>query len=410
MASPLAETSAAASARKRWRWRWLSGAYTQETRRDQLDGLRAFLFVCVFTVHHELDRVEYLTYSLSTFFVMSGFLITRVLWMCTADTLWGKLKIFYVRRVIRIVPAYAFVVALLLIFDHLEHPAAYVFYYLNVKVFLVSLHQELPTYITWWSNWDRQDLHLWSMSVEEQFYLLFPWVYFLVPTRHYGTAFVAAVVLGVVSRTWFMHYYPMSFYGFLLTSCVEYFAWGSLFSYLELSGRMPAKPKAWWSLYLPVAATILLISIEFGFDFDGYYHQRTSQFLGIIAPLIGLSMWGLWVADEKLAIVRFLNWKPFVYFGQISYPMYLTHLTFIVFCHKDLAPWILQAVGGSARWQYAVSFVLAFIMNSLAGAFIWHVIEVPASRLKRRFPLDPSRAARRAAPAAASPNAEPQPG
>lgn len=408
MASPSAEAAAAVPARS---WRsWLSGPYTQETRRDQLDGLRCFLYLCVFTVHHELDRVEYLTYSLSTFFVMSGFLITRVLWMCKADTLWGKLKIFYVRRVIRIVPAYAFVVALLLIFDHLENPYAYVFYYLNIKVFLVSLHQELPAFITWWSNWDRQDLHLWSMSVEEQFYLLFPWVYFLVPARHYGKTFIAAVIFGVATRTWFMHYYPMSFYGFLLSSCVEYFAWGAFFSYLDLSGRMPAKPSPWWSLYLPVAITIGLISIEYGFDFDGYYHQRTSQFLGIIAPFLGLSMWGLWVADGKLAIVRFLNWKPFVYFGQISYPMYLTHLTFIVFCHKDLAPYILPLVGGSERWQYVVSFVLAFIMNTMAGAFIWHFIEVPASRLKRRFPLDPARALRRAAAGAANTNAAPQPG
>lgn len=80
-------------------------AEAAEPRRDQLDGLRAWLFVCVFTVHHQLEQVEFLTYSLSTFFVMSGFLITRVLWMCKAETLWGKLRIFYVRRVIRIVPA-----------------------------------------------------------------------------------------------------------------------------------------------------------------------------------------------------------------------------------------------------------------------------------------------------------------
>ncbi len=284
MASPSAEAAAAppapapatTPARKRWLW----SPHTQEPRRDQLDGLRAFLFVCVFAVHHELEEVEYLTYSLSTFFVMSGFLITRVLWMCKAETLWGKLKIFYVRRVIRIVPAYAFVVALLLIFDNLQNPAAYVFYYLNIKVFLVSLHQELPEFITWWSDWDRQDLHLWSMSVEEQFYLIFPWVYFLVPARNYGKAFVAAVVLGLTTRTFFMHYYPMSFYGFLLTSCVEYFAWGALFSYLDLSGTLPARPSPWWSLYLPVAATLLLIGIEYGYDFDGYFHQRTSQFLG----------------------------------------------------------------------------------------------------------------------------------
>ena len=376
---------------------------TTEARRNQLDGLRTLLFVCVFTVHHQPEAFEYLTYALPTFFVMSGFLITRVLWMCKAETLWGKLKIFYARRLIRILPAYAFVVALLVIFDDLEHPGAYVFYYLNIKLFLVSLHQELPAYITWWSNWDRQDLHLWSMSVEEQFYLIFPWIFYVVPLRHFGKAFLAAVLFGITSRTFFMHYYPTSFYGFLLSSCVEYFAWGALFSYLDLNGRLPAKPSPWWSLYLPVALMVGLIGIEYGYDFDHYFHQRTTQFLGIVAPLLGLAMWGLWSADEKLGLVRFLNWRPLVYLGHISYPMYLTHLTFIVLCQKDLAPWILQAVGGSARVQYAVSYVLAAIMTGLASAFIWHAIEVPAARLKRRFPLDPSRVRRSAVPAGATP-------
>ena len=376
-------------------------AEAAEPRRDQLDGLRAWLFVCVFTVHHQLEQVEFLTYSLSTFFVMSGFLITRVLWMCKAETLWGKLRIFYVRRVIRIVPAYAFVVALLLIFDTLENPASYAFYYLNIKLFLVSLHQERPEFITWWSAWDRQDLHLWSMSVEEQFYLLFPWVYFLTPARRLGVAFGAAVALGLVSRTWFMHYYPTSYYGFLLTSCVEYFAWGALFSYLDLNGTLPSKPAAWWSLYLPVAATVGLIALEYGLGADGYFHQQTSHFLGPIAPFLGMAMWGLWVADSRLAIVRFLNWKPFVYFGHLSYPMYLTHLTFISFCQHDLTAQIARVVDGP-RAQYLVAFVLAFIMTSLAGAFIWHAIEVPAARLKRRFPLDPSRVRRSAVPAGAA--------
>lgn len=378
---------------------------TSEPRRNQLDGLRTLLFVCVFTVHTRPDAFEYLTYALPTFFVMSGFLITRVLWLCRADTLWAKLKIFYARRVIRIVPAYAFVVALLIIFDHLQHPAAYALYYLNLKLFLVSLHQERPEFITWWAAWDRQDLHLWSMSVEEQFYVIFPLIFYVVPRRHLGKAFLAAVLFGVSSRTWFMHYYPTSFYGFLLSSCVEYFAWGALFSYLDLNGRLPAKPSPWWSLYVPVALICGLVSLEYRFDFDGYFHQQTTHFMGIVAPLLGLSIWGLWSADASTRVVRVLNWRPFVYIGHISYPMYLTHLTFIVFCNYDLGPWILQTVDGSVRMQYAVSYVLAVLMTFLASAFIWHAIEVPALRLKRRFPLDPARVRGTAVPAGATPQA-----
>ncbi len=81
--------------------------FVQELRRDQLDGLRALLFMCVFVAHHALERVEFFAYALPTFFVMSGFLITRVLWMCCAETLWEHLRTFYLRRVIRIVLCHA---------------------------------------------------------------------------------------------------------------------------------------------------------------------------------------------------------------------------------------------------------------------------------------------------------------
>lgn len=383
-------------------------AMVSEPRRNQLDGLRTLLFVFVFTVHTQPDAYEYFTYALPTFFVMSGFLITRVLWLCKAETLWAKLKIFYARRILRIVPAYAFVVALLIIFDNLQHPSAYALYYLNMKLFFVSLHQERPEFITWWTDWDKQDLHLWSMSVEEQYYLLFPWIFYLVPQRHYGKAFLLAVFFGITSRTWFMHYYPTSFYGFLLSSCVEYFAWGGLFSYLDLNGKLPSKPAAWWSLYLPVALMCGLVSIEYGFHYDGYFHQQTTHFMAVIAPLLGLAIWGLWSADQNSLLVRFLNWKPVVYIGHISYPMYLTHLTFIVFCHYTLGPWIAGISGGSARVQYWVAYVLAVIMTTAASAFIWHAIEQPVLRFKKHFPLDPSALRRQST--AASTKAAPQPG
>ena len=378
--------------------------FVPEQRRDQLDGLRALLFMCVFVAHHALDRVEFFSYALPTFFVMSGFLITRVLHVCRAETLGGRLKTFYLRRAIRILPAYVLVVALLLVFDSLQNPASYVFFYLNIKLFLVSLHQELPEFITWWSNWSTQDLHLWSVAVEEQFYVLFPFVFLLVPARHMRVAFVATVLIGLASRTYFMQAHPTSFYGFLLTSCMEYFAWGAFFAWRDLHGQMP-RLAPWQSIYLPVAIVLALIGVEYGFDLDGYFHNSTTHFVGPIAPLLGLAIWGLWTADRNLALIRFLNWRPFVYLGQISYPMSLTHLTWIVLVERHLHPFIGRLVPTPAG-QALVAFTVSLALTVAAGAIIWHGVEVPVSRLKKYAPLGP-RPATPARPAGAAVTSSP---
>ena len=202
-----------------------------------------------------------------------------------------------------------------------------------------------------------------------------------------------------------MQAHPTSFYGFLLTSCMEYFAWGAFFAWRDLHGQMP-RLAPWQSIYLPVAIVLALIGVEYGFDLDGYFHNSTTHFVGPIAPLLGLAIWGLWTADRNLALIRFLNWRPFVYLGQISYPMYLTHLTWIVLVERHLHPFIERVVPTPAG-QALVAFTVALALTVAAGALIWHGVEVPVSRLKKYAPLGPRPARRRARLAPPSPRRQP---
>lgn len=358
-----------------------------EERRNQLDGVRALLFLCIFVLHHALDRAEFLVYAVPAFFVLSAFLITRVVQMCQAGTRGARLWTFYARRAIRILPPYILFVGLLLVFDSLQNPAAYAFFFVNVKLFQVSLHQELPAFINWWANWNTQDLHLWSVAVEEQFYLLFPLVYFLVPQRQMKRAFVTALAVGLASRTYFMTYYPTSFYGFLLTSCLEYFAWGAFFAWHDFRGQMP-RLAPWQSIYLPALAAFALIGLEYRLDLDGYFHQSTTHLTALIAPLFALTIWGVWAADRRLVIIRFLNWRPLVYLGQISYALYLTHLTFIVVAQRTLRPYI-EALASTSAGRTAWTFVISLALAVAASAAMWHGLEVPASKLKKYVPLGP---------------------
>ena len=93
-------------------------------RKFQLDGLRFILFLLVFATHYSSNPLSlgYLGYALPVFFVMSGFLITNVLLSAEDSSLITRLRIFYIRRILRICPAYYLVVVLLIAMDSLSYP------------------------------------------------------------------------------------------------------------------------------------------------------------------------------------------------------------------------------------------------------------------------------------------------
>lgn len=358
----------------------------EEPRREQLDGLRALVFFCVFLVHHFTVPLEFLSYALPVFFAMSGFLITRVLWQSQAATLGEKLKVFYVRRILRICPAYYVVLLFLYLFHDLQYPLTNVAYVLNLKIFALSLNPSDPEFINLAAAWNSRDLHLWSMSVEEHYYLLYPLLFFVIPRRRMGLLFGATVALGIGIRAWQMHAQPESYYGLLLPSCMEYFAWGGLFAFLMLEGRLPSRRSSWWALYLPAAAVAVSIAIEYGFKLDGYYMCQTTHFTSFVAPMLGLLIWGLWTESPSHPAIRFMNLKPLVYLGKIGYAMYLVHLSMWDLYRAWFAPTINARVEDPA-WQTAWFFAVTFAMTVVLGAALWHFVEVPAGKLKKYFPV-----------------------
>ena len=154
-------------------------------RKPQLDGLRWFLFVLVFVVHHYPDKFDYFGYALPVFFVLSGFLITRVLLASEQLGTRDGLKHFYIRRSLRIFPAYYAVVIVLWLTGSLSFPFYTLTYLLNIKLFALSVGPDASAYVDWiQSNFRSKSLHLWSLSVEEQYYLLYPILLFTTLVRY----------------------------------------------------------------------------------------------------------------------------------------------------------------------------------------------------------------------------------
>ncbi len=164
----------------------------------QLDGIRAIAAGLVVFSHffppstvHDATNWGYVGVRL--FFVLSGFLITGILLDAREITATPRaeiLKNFYARRALRIFPIYYLTLFVLIGIGYLVNAS------------------EIAAYLTYTANWyiiwhgpdDLQAVHFWSLAVEEQFYVVWPWLILLLPRRYVLPAIIAAICLAVAVR------------------------------------------------------------------------------------------------------------------------------------------------------------------------------------------------------------------
>jgi len=309
-------------------------------------------------------------FGVEVFFVISGFLITFLLLKEKEKTGSVSLKMFYIRRALRILPAYfAFLIVLLGLC-----------YFTMLKISpscWISLLTFTANFFT--SPWIC--LHLWSLSVEEQFYLLWPLITYLFlggkkSFKKLMLALMIAIVLAPIFRIYgYMHpesllFYKNSFFlywdslaiGCTLALLIGY--WGS-----QIETVVGKKPHLFILLGLtliiiPLIATRLLI---LGF----FTVPLTVTFNAIgVALLILVSL-----IRPDLACFRCLEWKPVAAVGVISYSLYLWQQLFCTSA-KDYGlistPWFL-------------SFPFWIMASFCAAVISYNFIEKPFISLKSRI-------------------------
>ena len=178
----------------------VSGAEARGHRFGQLDALRAFAVLGVVACHtfdeQRQSWAQYGGYGVQLFFVISGFLITGILMDARRDAdalalpMTGVFRSFYARRALRIIPIY------------------YVTLAIGTFIGVQGMREELGWNVLYLSNW-RIALdghwggapHIWSLAVEEQFYLLWPFVVLLAPRRLLPWAIGSMILVALVTRT-----------------------------------------------------------------------------------------------------------------------------------------------------------------------------------------------------------------
>lgn len=354
-----------------------------------LDGLRGLAVLAV-VFHHYFPKkgtglLGYVASSgwagVDLFFVLSGFLITGILFDSLGSD--GFYQNFYIRRALRLFPVYLIFVCIALLLAHGpgHHSWAmtltYLIYASNiVRFFQPDFNAVGPTYTG----------HLWSLAVEEQFYLIWPWIIAALASRKrilkvciYGS--IAALALRLL-----LAHLPFPSKAFLyleLPTRADSLLIGAAVAMLVRDPKFMANLRLSSVRVIGVLATVgtVILALHIHSFFWGYSPINTWGFslipIASAACLLLAISPGTWT--NRILSCSFLR-----FYGRYSYGLYLVHYAPRDYCNDVVWPAIANRVHEKAlAGLIFVGLILA--VATAVAVLSFHFIELPFLRLKARF-------------------------
>jgi peptidoglycan/LPS O-acetylase OafA/YrhL len=295
--------------------------------RTEIDGLRAIAVLLVIFNHLDISIFKGGYVGVDVFFVISGFLITSIISKEITEKKFA-FKNFYKKRVLRLAPAYFLVILVSFIFSHfLLAPMELVSFYKSVLASLIFASNfymwlEVGGYFS--SNAEYIPLlHLWSLGVEEQFYIIWPSVLMLLLAyfkRWTGLIIALTVILGCA----FAHILSIK------APAISYFLLPArAFELLIGAAIVFIRPASFKNFTANILALIGLGMIIF----SSLYLSDESIFPGFYAllPCLGTALIIYCLQGREGVVKDILSLNVMSFFGKISYPLYLWHWPLIVF-------------------------------------------------------------------------------
>lgn len=333
--------------------------------RPEIDGLRAIAVLLVLVYHFGVLPIGDAGFiGVDVFFVISGYLITSIV-LRQLDTGRFTLGGFYAGRIRRLAPAFVVVLLGTLAWgawalfpapfvELLRQAAAAQAYLINIYLWRTVNYFGL-------NAGDIHLLHLWSLAVEEQFYLFFPLALLALhrhARRYLWPALGAALLLSFALNLAFVASKPEATFYLLPTRAWELLAGAVVAGLVRRQGALDTR---WREALLAAGLALLVVALAIyrkDFRFPGSY-----ALLPVLAASLLLYAVG---TGSPPRLGRLLSNAPMVYVGRISYPLYLVHWPVHVYARQALG----EDYGLGARWQmFALSFVLA--------ALVYHLVEQP---------------------------------
>ncbi|MCV0440841.1 MAG: acyltransferase [Hydrogenophaga sp.] len=333
-------------------------------RRD-IDSLRAFAIIPVVLFHAGLSFIPGGFVGVDVFFVISGFLISKIIIREVWEEQFSLMK-FYERRARRIIPALIAVVSITMIFGWVvfkpeevnalgKSAAAAIGFSSNIWFWKSALEYFGPAVES------APLLHTWSLAVEEQFYILFPLLILVIykyTPRHIGKIVLAVTLLSFLLATYMVYLKPSATFYLLPTRAWE-LGIGSVLAIYSSQIRIGSSP---FREIIAILGIALLL-------YPLFFYSKSMPFPGwtALAPCLGAAMLIALGHGKPVRALSFMQWSPLVFVGKISYSLYLVHWPVAVFT---------KYLSNTATLTYSMA-ILVIAISVACAIFSWRFIEQP---------------------------------
>ncbi|MCE1236449.1 MAG: acyltransferase [Hyphomicrobiales bacterium] len=344
---------------------------------DGLRGLAAFAVV----IHHSLILgTDIGGLSVFLFFILSGFLITGILHRSREKIEAGKLRLlpaledFWIRRALRIFPAYYLWLGVFVVIDVTVRKGEIL---PDLPWYLVYLQNFLLGFVTFkWGDFT----HVWSLAVEQQYYVFFAPLVVLVPTRWHAKLMIATILLclATIAGLQAIGYEMITLY----TSPANGFVFMAAGALMTLErARTPAWMGATTTLLVAVAAVVALACYPIAERTVGFHLPYVVLQLASVTALSAVMIHVL--QHPEGVVTRALETRPLKFLGLISYGLYVIHLPVGVFAEQWLPLEVWSQATGLPK--PVVDFAVMASVSIGLATLSWHLFEARILALKDRF-------------------------
>jgi len=347
--------------------------------RSDIDGLRAIAVLSVLAFHVSPMRFKGGFVGVDIFFVISGFLISSIIYSELESNTFSIVE-FYVRRIRRIYPALFIVLASVCVAG----------WFLLLPSGFTKLGEQIAggsafvaNFVLWWQSgyFSAESaqvplLHLWSLGVEEQYYLIFPLIciaFYRAKSRWtLPAAFLAIALISMAVNVANVTKHPEATYFLPLSRLWELFVGAGLSLCMQrnLQAAWEGHFLVKWRTGIGFLGLALIVVSIFGIDeydaFPGWW---------ALLPTVGAAL--VIAAGQSAWSNRYiLSCKPAVFVGLISYPLYLWHWPILSFLNVANSFWGLERSHVLKAAMIVLSFILAYLT--------YRFIELPIRHVKQK--------------------------